>query len=162
MNIYSVVSSLLFFLFNDFLKKFQTWYYFSTKISTWFIFTVSMPFFFNWPILLKFTFPTSSCIISIFSYKFLNIIIINPCFVILTSGLSLCLLLLTICFPLEQCRVLLLLHISSIIWLYSRYCGYRNSRSSYLPLKSVEFPSGLQLNYWQIPLIQGKLGFSLC
>ena len=34
----------------------------------------------------------SSCIISIFSYKFLNIFIINPCFVILTSGQSLCLL----------------------------------------------------------------------
>lgn len=57
----------------------------------------------------------SSPIISIFSWKFLSIFIINPCLVIPTSRQSLGLpLLTTFFFPFDKCHILLL-HISSII-----------------------------------------------
>lgn len=102
----------------------------------------------------------SSPVTSIFFCKFLNIFIINPCLLIPTFGLPLNLLLLTICFPFGKCHVLLrfyyLASFDCIPGIIDDSC--RNSRFSYLPLKSVEFCFGYSVKLsQQITWILGGL-----
>lgn len=108
----SAVSNLL-FLFNDYLKIFRCC---TVSILRFPLgsFLVSMP-------LLKLNSPCLHPLYPFFPHKFLNIFLINPCLVIPTSGLSLSLLLF---FSFDKCHVFLLLHISRVISLYTRYCRW--------------------------------------